>query len=442
MLTEVYEKVLAKKSCVAVVGLGYVGLPIAVAFADKVRTVGFDINPEKIAVYRQGIDPTHEIGDERLCASALEFTDDPARLKEAALIIVAVPTPVNGDKTPNLELVVAASRTVGQNLSPGAIVVFESTVYPGVTEDVCVPILNRQSGLVCGRDFKIGYSPERINPGDKVHRLENICKIVAGMDEETTDTISAFYQLIIAAEIYRAPSIKVAEAAKLAENAQRDVNIAFMNELAMAFDRMGVSTKDVLDAMNTKWNALGFSPGLVGGHCIGVDPYYFIYQAEVLDYHSQIIAAGRKINDGMVTFVTDHVIKKMIQSYKNVTTSRIYVMGITFKENCPDVRNSKAVEVCRQLTGYGVKVNVVDPVADKEACKQEFGLELTRLKDVKNADCLIFLVAHREFRDLHPEDLGRMCKKTNHHIRNVIIDIKSIFDRKTCEDRGFSYWSL
>ena len=297
MLTEVYEKVLAKKSCVAVVGLGYVGLPIAVAFADKVRTVGFDINPEKIAVYRQGIDPTHEIGDERLCASALEFTDDPARLKEAALIIVAVLTPVNGDKTPNLELVVAASRTVGQNLSPGAIVVFESTVYPGVTEDVCVPILNRQSGLVCGRDFKIGYSPERINPGDKVHRLENICKIVAGMDEETTDTISAFYQLIIAAEIYRAPSIKVAEAAKLAENAQRDVNIAFMNELAMAFDRMGISTKDVLDAMNTKWNALGFSPGLVGGHCIGVDPYYFIYQAEVLDYHSQIIAAGRKIND-------------------------------------------------------------------------------------------------------------------------------------------------
>ena len=437
-----YEKVLAGQSSVAVVGLGYVGLPIAVAFADKVSTIGFDINPEKIALYRQGIDPTREIGDERLQASSLQFTDDPSRLKEASLIIVAVPTPINGDKTPNLEPVVSASNIIGQNLSPGTIVVFESTVYPGVTEDVCAPILNKQSGLVCGVDFKIGYSPERINPGDKVHRLENICKIVAGMDTETTDAISAFYELIITAGMYRAPSIKVAEAAKLAENAQRDVNIAFMNELAMAFDRMGISTKDVLDAMNTKWNALGFSPGLVGGHCIGVDPYYFIYQAEVLDYHSQIIAAGRKINDGMVTFITDHVIKKMIQSYKNVKTSRLYVMGITFKENCPDVRNSKAVEVCRHLAGYGVKVNIVDPVADKAAFKHETGLELTALKDVKNADCLIFLVAHSEFKDLLPQDLERMCKKPGHHAQNVIIDIKSIFDRKTIEDRGFSYWSL
>lgn len=361
----------------AIVGLGYVGLPLAVAFADKVRAVGFDVNPEKIAVYRQGVDPTHEIGNERLRASALEFTDDPTRLKEAALIIVAVPTPINGDKLPIWSPLLLRAKQLARIYPLARLWCLNPTVYPGVTEDVCVPILSKQSGLVCGRDFKIGYSPERINPGDKVHQLENISKIVAGMDEGTTDTISAFYELIITLPAFTGRrASRWPRRRNWPKNAQRDVNIAFMNELAMAFDRMRYQCRRcVLDAMNTKWNALGFSPGLVGGHCIGVDPYYFIYQAEVLDYHSQIIAAGRKINDSMVTFITDHVIKKMIQSYKNVKTSRIYVMGITFKENCPDVRNSKAVEVCRQLAGYGVKVNVVDPVATKEALKQEFGLE-------------------------------------------------------------------
>jgi UDP-N-acetyl-D-galactosamine dehydrogenase len=310
MQMELFERILKKKDYIAVVGLGYVGLPVAAAFAEKVKTLGFDINEEKVNVYKSGIDPTHEIGDEKIQNTTLEFTHDPARLREASVIIVAVPTPVNGDKTPNLAPVIDASKLIGQNLKKGSIVVFESTVYPGVTEEVCIPILEKESKLVCGSDFKVGYSPERINPGDKVHKLENIKKIVAGMDTETTEIIAAIYELIIQAGVYKAPSIKVAEAAKLAENAQRDINIAFMNELSMAFDRMNISTKAVIDAMNTKWNALGFYPGLVGGHCIGVDPYYFIYQAEILGYHSQIIAAGRKINDSMSVFVADNIIKK------------------------------------------------------------------------------------------------------------------------------------
>ncbi|WP_312560983.1 nucleotide sugar dehydrogenase [Anaerospora sp.] len=439
---EAFERIQARKDYLAVVGLGYVGLPIAVAFADKVKTLGFDIDQEKIAIYQRGIDPTNEIGDERIRQTTLEFTSDPVRLKEAKIIIVAVPTPVNGDKTPNLAPVVNASKTIGQNLTKGTIVVFESTVYPGVTEDICVPILERESGLACGRDFKIAYSPERINPGDKVHKLENIRKIVAGMDAETVQNIAAAYELIIQAGVYRAETIKVAEAAKLAENAQRDINIAFMNELSMAFDRMGISTKQVIDAMNTKWNALGFHPGLVGGHCIGVDPYYFIYQAEMLGYHSQIIAAGRKVNDGMAAFVTDNIIKKMIQANKNLSKSNIYIMGITFKENCPDMRNSKSVDVYKQLAAYGLKVKIVDPVVDKREFKKELNLALVDIQDVHNADCLVFLVAHQQFKDLQLVDLEKLLKPQKSQTKQVIIDIKSMFDRKTIEDKGYSYWSL
>ncbi len=442
MQLEAFERIQARKDYLAVVGLGYVGLPIAVAFADKVKTLGFDIDQEKIAIYQRGIDPTNEIGDERIRQTTLEFTSDPVRLKEAKIIIVAVPTPVNGDKTPNLAPVVNASKTIGQNLTKGTIVVFESTVYPGVTEDICVPILERESGLACGRDFKIAYSPERINPGDKVHKLENIRKIVAGMDAETVQNIAAAYELIIQAGVYRAETIKVAEAAKLAENAQRDINIAFMNELSMAFDRMGISTKQVIDAMNTKWNALGFHPGLVGGHCIGVDPYYFIYQAEMLGYHSQIIAAGRKVNDGMAAFVTDNIIKKMIQANKNLSKSNIYIMGITFKENCPDMRNSKSVDVYKQLAAYGLKVKIVDPVVDKREFKKELNLALVDIQDVHNADCLVFLVAHQQFKDLQLVDLEKLLKPQKSQTKQVIIDIKSMFDRKTIEDKGYSYWSL
>ena len=442
MQLEAFERIRARKDYLAVVGLGYVGLPIAVAFADKVKTLGFDIDQEKIAVYQNGFDPTNEVGDEKIRRTALEFTSDPVRLKEAKIMIVAVPTPVNGDKTPNLAPVVNASKIIGQNLTKGTVVVFESTVYPGVTEDICVPILEQESGLACGRDFKVAYSPERINPGDKVHKLENIRKIVAGMDEETVQNIAAAYELIIQAGVYRAETIKVAEAAKLAENAQRDINIAFMNELSMAFDRMGISTKQVIDAMNTKWNALGFYPGLVGGHCIGVDPYYFIYQAEMVGYHSQIIAAGRKVNDGMAAFVTDNIIKKMIQANKNLTKSSIYIMGITFKENCPDMRNSKAVDVYKQLAAYGIKVKIVDPVVDKQEFKKELNLELVDIQDVHHADCLVFLVAHQQFKDLQPADLEKLLKPQKAQTKQVIIDSKSMFDRKTIEDKGYSYWSL
>jgi len=439
---ETFERIRTKKDFLAVVGLGYVGLPVAVAFAEKVKTLGFDINQEKIDIYQKGIDPTNEIGDAKIQSTTLEFTTDPTRLKEAKVIIVAVPTPVNGDKTPNLAPIINASKIIGRNLSQGSMIVFESTVYPGVTEDVCAPILENESGLVCGKDFKIGYSPERINPGDRVHTLENIRKIVAGMDEETVENIAAIYELIIHAGVYRAPSIKVAEATKLAENAQRDINIAFMNELAMAFDRMGINTKEVIDAMNTKWNALGYYPGLVGGHCIGVDPYYFIYQAEMLGYHSQIIAAGRKVNDNMGIFVTDNIIKKMIQSNINVKKSNIYIMGITFKENCPDMRNSKAVEVCKHLATYGIKVKVVDPIADKTEFKQEFDMELVDIKDVRNADCLVFLVAHQQFKNLRTTDLKKLFKQQKLQTKHVFIDIKNIFKQKAIEEEGYSYWSL
>lgn len=442
MKLEIFRRIQTKKDCLAIVGLGYVGLPLAVAFAEKVRTLGFDINQEKINVYKKGIDPTNEIGNEKIKSTTLEFTTDPTRLKDAKVIIVAVPTPINGDKTPNLAPVVNASKIIGQNLSPGSIVVFESTVYPGVTEDICVPILEKESGLVCGKDFKIGYSPERINPGDKVHKLENIRKIVSGVDEETVENIAAVYELIIHAGVYKAPSIKVAEAAKLAENAQRDINIAFMNELAMAFGLMGINTSEVIDAMNTKWNALGFYPGLVGGHCIGVDPYYFIYQAEVLGYHSQIIAAGRKINDYMEIYVTDNIIKKMLQADKNVKKSNIYIMGISFKEDCPDMRNSKAVDICKHLATYGIKVKVVDPAVDKTEFSKEFDMELVDLKEVKNADCLVFLVAHQQFKALRPVDLENMLKQQKQPSKHVIIDIKNIFEKKIIEEKGYTYWSL
>lgn len=439
---ERFERIKTKKDLLAVVGLGYVGLPIAVAFAEKVKTLGFDINQEKINVYKKGIDSTNEIGDEKLQSTTLEFTTDPARLKEAKVIIVAVPTPINGDKTPDLAHVISASKMIGQNLGKGSIIVFESTVYPGVTEEICVPILEKESSLVCGKDFKVGYSPERINPGDKVNKLENIRKIVAGMDEDTVSIIAAIYELIIQAGVYKAPSIKVAEAAKLVENAQRDINIAFMNELAMVFDRMGINTKDVVDAMNTKWNALRFYPGLVGGHCIGIDPYYFIYQAQLLGYHSQIIAAGRKVNDDMGFFVADTVIKKMIQADKNLKKANIYIMGITFKENCPDMRNSKAIDVCKHLTTYGIKVKVVDPVVDKTELKSEFHTEIVDIKDVKNADCLVFLVAHRQFKELQLADLENMFKVQKKHTKHVIIDIRNLFEQKTVEEKGYSYWSL
>lgn len=438
-----YHRLLEKKSYLAVVGLGYVGLPIAIAFARKVNTIGFDIQQKKIELYKQGIDPTGEVGDETIQQTTLEFTAEASRLQSAQVIIVAVPTPINGDKTPDLTPVVEASRMVGKNLSKGSIVVFESTVYPGVTEDICIPILERESGLICGRDFKVGYSPERINPGDKEHVLANITKIISGMDEETVDELAAIYGLVVEVPVYRAPSIKVAEAAKLAENAQRDINIAFMNELAIIFNRMGIQTQQVVEAMNTKWNALRFYPGLVGGHCIGVDPYYFIYKAEVLGYHSQIIAAGRKINDGMVEYITQKVVKTLIQAGKNLREAKVYIMGITFKEDCPDMRNSKAVEICKQLAEYKMDIQVVDPWVEQGEFQEELPQgQLLELEEVKEADCIIFLVKHSQFKVLQGKALEERFKAVDGKTKHVVIDIKNVVDASQMDKEHYEYWSL
>ncbi len=436
-----YEKIVNGEEKISLVGLGYVGMPIAVAFAKKVQVVGFDLNEKKIEAYKSGVDPTNEVGDEEIKNSTVEFTSDETKIKEAKFHIVAVPTPVNTDKTPDLAPVIGASEIVGRNLTKGSYVVYESTVYPGVTEDVCIPILEKESGLKCGVDFKIGYSPERINPGDKVHRLENIKKIVSGCDEESLDIIAKVYELVIEVGVHRASSIKVAEAAKVVENSQRDINIAFMNELAMAFDKMGIDTNEVVDAMNTKWNALGFRPGLVGGHCIGVDPYYFIYEAEKLGYHSQIIAAGRKVNDGMGAFVADAAIKKMILANKSPRQAKVVIMGITFKENCPDTRNSKVEDIINRLNEYGVEPLVVDPWSDSADAKKEYNVDLTNLSDIKDADCIIFAVAHNEFKNMSLEEIDRLYKNLPNE-EKVFIDVKGMFNPEDLEKKGYTFWRL
>lgn len=436
-----YKKILNKEEKVAVIGLGYVGMPLAVAFAKKVDVIGYDINSKKIDLYESGIDPTNEVGNDAIKETTVEFTSDESKLKEAKFHIVAVPTPINSDKTPDLSPVEGASRTVGRNLTKGSIVVYESTVYPGVTEDICVPILEKESGLKCGEDFKVGFSPERINPGDKIHRLENIIKIVSGIDDESLEEIAKVYELIIEVGVHRAGSIKVAEAAKVVENSQRDINIAFMNELAMVFDRMGIDTKEVIDAMNTKWNALKFTPGLVGGHCIGVDPYYFIYEAEKLGYHSQIILSGRKINDGMGEFVADAIIKKLVLANKVVKQSKVVILGITFKENTPDTRNSKVVDIIDTLKEYGIKPIIVDPEADAKEAKREYGIDLVDINDVKDVDCVVLAVAHDRFKGLNLEQIDSLFGDFDNN-EKVLIDVKSIFDKKEIEEKGYSYWRL
>ncbi|MEL7568787.1 MAG: nucleotide sugar dehydrogenase [Clostridiaceae bacterium] len=436
-----YHKIVNKEEKIAVVGLGYVGMPIAVAFAKKVDVIGFDFNKKKIELYKAGIDPTNEVGNDEIKKTSVEFTSNETRLKEAKFHIIAVPTPINSDKTPDLSPVEGASKIVGRNLVKGSIVVYESTVYPGVTEDICVPILEEESGLKCGVDFKIGYSPERINPGDKVHRLENIIKIVSGMDEESLEEIAKVYELVIEVGVHRASSIKVAEAAKVVENSQRDINIAFMNELAMVFDRMGIDTKEVIDAMNTKWNALKFYPGLVGGHCIGVDPYYFVYEAEKLGYHSQIILSGRKINDGMGKFVADAIIKKLILANKVVRQAKVVILGITFKENTPDTRNSKVVDIIENLREYGIEPIIIDPEADAEEAKHEYGIKLIDIKEVKDADCLVLAVAHDFFKQMRWNEIDALFGDFDNKDK-IFIDVKSILNRKEIKEKGYSYWRL
>ena len=439
---DLYSQIVNRNEKIAVIGLGYVGMPLAIAFAKKADVIGFDINRSKIELYKSGIDPTNEVGNESIKNTSVEFTCDESRLREAKFHIVAVPTPINADKTPDLSPVEGATRIIARNLTKGSIIVYESTVYPGVTEDICVPLIESVSGLKCGIDFKVGYSPERINPGDKVHTLENIVKIVSGMDNECLETIKKVYELIIKAGVHPVSSIKVAEAAKVVENSQRDINIAFMNELAMVFDKMNIDTKEVIEAMNTKWNALGFYPGLVGGHCIGVDPYYFIYQAEKLGYHSQIILSGRKINDGMAEFVANSIIKKLILANKTVKKSKVAILGITFKENCPDTRNSKVVDVIKALREYGIEPIVTDPLADKNELANEYGIELVDISDIRDVDCLVITVAHNLYKNFSIDQLDKMLARNMPNEEKVIIDVKGIYDKQEITKRNYVYWRL
>lgn len=433
-----YEKIVKKEEKISLVGLGYVGMPIAVAFSKKVDVIGYDLNKKKIELYKNGIDPTKEVGNDAIKACSVDFTSDETRLKEAKFHIVAVPTPVNDDHTPDLSPVEGASRILGRNLTKGSIVVFESTVYPGVTEDVCVPILEKESGLKCGIDFKVGYSPERINPGDKVHRLETITKIVSGMDEETLEEVAKVYELVVDAGVYRAESIKVAEAAKVIENSQRDINIAFMNELSIIFNKMGIDTKAVLEAAGTKWNFLKFYPGLVGGHCIGVDPYYLTYKAEQLGYHSQIILSGRRINDDMGKYVAENIVKNLIKANKNVKNAKVAILGFTFKENCPDTRNTKIIDIVNELREYGINPIVADPAADADEAERLYGIRFADMDDVTDMDAVVLAVAHEEFKAIDQERMNRFFGEG----KKVLLDIKGMLDRKEYEAAGYSYWRL
>ncbi|MDC7278817.1 nucleotide sugar dehydrogenase [Butyrivibrio fibrisolvens] len=435
---ELYEKLVNKEEKLSLVGLGYVGMPIAVAFAKKIDVIGFDLNAHKIDLYKSGVDPTNEVGNDVISKTSVDFTSDETRLKEAKFHIVAVPTPVNDDHTPDLTPVEGASRILGRNLTKGSIVVFESTVYPGVTEDVCVPILEKESGLKCGVDFKIGYSPERINPGDKVHRLETITKIVSGMDEETLDCVAKVYELVVEAGVHRAESIKVAEAAKVIENSQRDINIAFMNELSIIFNKMGIDTKSVLEAAGTKWNFLNFRPGLVGGHCIGVDPYYLTYKAEMLGYHSQIILSGRRINDDMGKYCAENCVKNIIAANKPVKGANVAILGFTFKENCPDTRNTKIIDIVNELHEYGIDPVIVDPQADADEAKRLYGIEFVDFEEIKDMDAVIVAVAHEEFSGITMNRIDKLFGPGE----KILLDLKGILNRKEYEAAGYRYWRL
>lgn len=448
-----YDLIKQRKEKISIIGLGYVGMPLAISFAQKADVIGFDISTTRVEQYCKGNDITREVGDDAVKNTTVFFTSEEKHLEKAKFHIVAVPTPINADKTPDLNPVKGACKIVGRNLTKGAIVVFESTVYPGVTEDICVPILEEESGFKCGIDFKVGYSPERINPGDKEHKLKDVIKVVSGMDDESLEIIAKVYELVIEAGVYRAQSIKVAEAAKVIENSQRDINIAFMNELSIIFNKMGLDTNAVLKAAGTKWNFLSFTPGLVGGHCIGVDPYYLTYKAEEIGYHSQIILAGRKINDEMGKYVAENVVKKMIKANIQINGSKVAIFGVTFKENCPDVRNTKVVDIIRELEEYGVSIFVVDPLVNNEELFREYGISLCNINEIRDMDAIIFAVPHEEFKSLKLERVKKMYRQNSNsynmnHVATtmgqgiVLIDIKGLFDKKEAEELGFLYWRL
>lgn len=438
MSENLFEKICKREEKISVTGLGYVGIPIAVAFAKKTDVIGFDLNVQKINLYKSGTDPTNEAGDEEIKKTDVFFTTDASELKKAKFHIVAVPTPVHADHTPDLTPLKKAAVILGRNLTEGSIVVFESTVYPGVTEEVCIPILERESGMKCGIGFKAGYSPERINPGDRVHRLETIQKIVSATDEEALDTVAKVYGMVVKAGIYRAESIKTAEAAKVIENSQRDINIAFMNELSVIFHKMGIDTQEVLRAAATKWNFLNFTPGLVGGHCIGVDPYYLTYKAEMLGCHSQVILSGRRINDDMGRYVAENCVKNLIAADRQVKGAKAAVLGFTFKENCPDTRNTKVIDIVRELQAYGISPFVTDPVADANEAKRLYGVEFASIDSIRNMDAVILAVAHERFREFGRAEMDLMF---GNGIK-VLLDIKGVLNRKEYEEAGYSYWRL
>jgi len=432
------------ESKLGIVGLGYVGLPLAVAFGLRIAdgansgVIGFDISERKISELRDGFDATGEIASEMIADAKIDFTNDPEKLGGASFIIVAVPTPIDGNKKPDLTMLEQASTIIGRNISRGSVVVYESTVYPGVTEDICAPIIEAESGLERGVDFKVGYSPERINPGDKLHTIDKITKVVAGQDAETLDIVARTYEKVVDAGVYRASSIRVAEAAKVIENTQRDLNIALMNELAIIFGKMDIPMHEVLDVAGTKWNFLKFKPGLVGGHCIGIDPYYLTFKAEAIGYHPQVILAGRRINDGMGKYVAEMTIKNLIKADKAVQGSRVLVLGLTFKEDVADIRNSKVVDILGELHEYGVETVVCDPLADRDETRREYGLELVGLDDAGQVDAMVWAVAHEAFEDIVPRNMSGLFRDG----RGVVVDVKSILERRTIEEQGLLYWSM
>ncbi len=434
-----FERLLEKKEKMAVVGLGYVGMPLAIAFSKKLDVLGYDSNEQKIALYNKGIDPTLEVGDAEIQNTSMTFSSDESILRQAKFVIVAVPTPVNDDHTPNLIPIEEASKVVGRNLQEGAVVVYESTVYPGVTEDICVPILERESGMKCGRDFKIGYSPERINPSDKVHRLDTIIKIVSGMDKQSLDDIAHVYELVALAGVHRASCIKVAEAAKVIENSQRDINIAFMNELSIIFHKMGIDTKEVLEAAGTKWNFLNFQPGLVGGHCIGVDPYYLTHKAAQMGYHSQVILSGRRINDDMGRYIAENIVKGLIKNGKMIKDAQVAILGFAFKENCQDTRNTKVMDIVRELQEYGVTVLIVDDVADVQEAKRLYDVDVISLNDMKKSDAIAVCVQHQIFKDLPVSWFDQYYSDEQH---KILFDIKGMYEKEQFVTAGYYYWRL
>jgi UDP-N-acetyl-D-glucosamine/UDP-N-acetyl-D-galactosamine dehydrogenase len=423
---------------VAVIGLGYVGLPLVVEFGKHLRTIGFDIAVNKVESCQRGVDPSRELSDEDMRQSPrAEYTADPKMLAEADIIIVAVPTPVDAAHIPDFRPLIGSSTSVGRHMKKGAIVVYESTVYPGATEEVCIPVLERESGMKWKQDFNVGYSPERINPGDKEHTLTKILKIVSGDSPETLDKVAKLYETIIVPGVHRASSIKAAEAAKVIENTQRDLNISLMNELSIIFDKLGIDTTEVLEAAGTKWNFLKFKPGLVGGHCIGVDPYYLTHKAEMLGYNPQVILAGRRINDGMGKFIAEQTIKHMIAAGSYIKGAKVNVLGLTFKENCGDLRNSKVIDIINELKSYGVEVFVTDPQAESEEAVHEYGVPLLPWDDLPRADAIVAAVAHKEFAALSMEDFGKKLVKGG-----AFIDVKAAFDRKAIVEAGYKLWRL